>query len=453
MNINRNNVYCGGLLALMFLEEEEIAAYYAERRQHRFWVRPWLRRRADPGTDTIYTLLREICHVSEVIKVLYSRIKINKQEKSTKTVFTLQDGDGEEMRRTLRMPVAVYNELLELLRPAITKQTTNYRSPISAEERLAITMRYLALGDGPRSLHQQFRVGYNMVGRIVKEVCEAIHMVLNEEYLACPSTKEDWHAIATGFKDRWNLPHCLGALDGKHFRITKPPGSGSLYFNYKGFFSIVLLAAVDYNYEFMWVQCGAEGCASDSSVWRDSSLLSALQREDNPLDIPADDLIEGIPTAMPYFFVADDAFALTTRCMKPFPHHGLTVQERIFNYRISRARMVVENAFGILSTRFRIFRREIECRPETAEKIVIAACCLHNFLRRKCGASYIPRAAVDNENGTPGTWREEEPLPSTGHQRSRNPATIAKELRQALKGYFITPQGEYPPQYHRIGHF
>ena len=357
------------------------------------------------------------------------------------------------MRRTLRMPIAVYNELLELLRPSITMRTTRFREPITAEERLALTMRYLAMGDSTRSLHQQFRVGYNMVGRIVKQVCGAIYEVLGDDYLQCPTNREDWLAIANGFKVKWNLPHCIGALDGKHFRITKPPGSGSLYHNYKGYFSIVLLAAVDANYEFIWLQCGAEGCASDASIWRSSSLFTALNDPVNVLDLPPATTIAGMTTPLPYFFVADDAFALSPTVMKPYPHHGLSLQQRILNYRLSRGRMVVENAFGILSTRFRIFRREMEVRPQTAEKIVVAACCLHNFLRRKCGSNYMPRSAVDGDNGEPGQWREEAPLHSTRDQRSRNPSVAAKMMRLSLQNYFLTPEGEIPQQYQRIGNF
>ena len=61
----------------------------------------------------------------------------------------------------------------------------------------------------------------------------------------------------------------------------------------------------------------------------------------------------------PYVFVADEAFPLRTYIMKLYAHRGLNATERIFNYRLSRARRIVENAFGILATRFRVFRTKI----------------------------------------------------------------------------------------------
>ena len=96
------------------------------------------------------------------------------------------------------------------------------------------------------------------VARIVAETCETIWKTMKREYVPQPS-EADWVRIADGFERQWNFPNCIGALDGKHVVIQAPPGSGSLYFNYKGTFSMVLMALVDHQYCFTVVDIGAYG--------------------------------------------------------------------------------------------------------------------------------------------------------------------------------------------------
>lgn len=71
--------------------------------------------------------------------------------------------------------------------------------------------------------------------------------------------QSSWKKVSDGFFDKWQFPNCLGAIDGVHIRIKAPPRSGSEFFNYKGFFSIVLLGACDAEYKFTWVDIGQYG--------------------------------------------------------------------------------------------------------------------------------------------------------------------------------------------------
>ena len=97
----------------------------------------------------------------------------------------------------------------------------------------------------------------------------------------CPTDPEDWKKIGERFRNRWNVPHAIGALDGKHIAIKKP---GSKYFNYKGYFSLVFLAVVDAEYKFLWVNVGASGLSSDTQIFNCSKLKKMT--ENRTLGLP-----------------------------------------------------------------------------------------------------------------------------------------------------------------------
>ena len=196
-----------------------------------------------------------------------------------------------------------------------------------------------------------------------------------------PTSPQEWEKVAEDFERKWNFPHCVGSIDGKHIEIAPPPNSGSYFYNYKGSHSIVLMAVVNANYEFLYVDIGRNGRVSDGGVWGNCSLASLLSTEVNSM-LPSPAVVPNSNKILPYVFVADDAFPLKSYILKPFPFRNQTDHQRIFSYRLSRARRTVENAFGILANRFRIFHTCIRLAPEKVEKIVLCATTLHNYLSR-----------------------------------------------------------------------
>lgn len=265
-----------------------------------------------------------------------------------------------------------------------------------------------------------------------------------------PTTNEAWKQISQEFNDIWNFPFCIGALDGKHVAIRPPPQSGSYYFTYKHTFSIVLLALVDANYKFVFVDIGTNGRVSDGGVFRNSALSSAL--ETNCMNVPGPQMLPSGTVPVPHLIVADDAFPLKPYIMKPYSRRNMTYGERIFNYRLSRARRIVENAFGILSNRFRVFMKPIGLSPANVEHVVLATCSLHNFLRGRSNTRnvYLPSGMVDYEDEThhviPGRWRQDEAgkgdmWSGLGPQSGPCYARDAKAVRDEFCRYFQSQEG------------
>ena len=107
---------------------------------------------------------------------------------------------------------------------------------VPVEEKLAIILRFLATGDSQQSLSFSFRVGRATISKIVAETCEAIYNVLKDCYMAPPKTQGDWLKISEEFEKKWNMPHTIGCIDGKHIRVECSKRSGTNYHNYKRFF-------------------------------------------------------------------------------------------------------------------------------------------------------------------------------------------------------------------------
>lgn len=101
-------------------------------------------------------------------------------------------------------------------------------------------------------------MGKSTVYKIIYEVYQAIWLALQPIVLPTLNA-EKWKKISEDFFLKWQFPNCIGTLDGRHMEIQAPPNSGSYFYNYKGYFSIVLLAMCDANYKFTWVDVGQFG--------------------------------------------------------------------------------------------------------------------------------------------------------------------------------------------------
>lgn len=229
-----------------------------------------------------------------------------------------------------------------------------------------------------------------------------------------PTTLEGWKVIQNGFEKRWNFPNCCGAIDGKHVDIMAPQHCGSLYFNFKKKNSIVLFALVDHDYNFTYINVGSNGSASDGGIFRSSALYNAL--EENVLPDNG-------------FIIGDDAFPLKSYLLKPYSRlpRNLTYAEKIFNYRLSRTRRIVESTFGILRSKFRIYENLIACSVEVAERLIRTTCALHNWLRN-VEATYMP----------PGTYDEGDTTEARGNLHYSVISQTGEDVRNTYKEYFVT---------------
>lgn len=268
-------------------------------------------------------------------------------------------------------------------------------------------------------------MGRSTISGIIKETCQILWDVLNTIVMKKP-TPENWRDIANLFWSRCNFPNCIGAIDGKHVRVIKPVGSGSMYFNYKKFCSFVLLAVADANYCFTYIDIGSYGSSCDSRIFVNSSFGERLR--DNRLDIPENCPLPGTTEPlMPYVFIADEAFALGEHLMRPYSNRNLTTPKKVFNYRLTRARRVVECSFGILANKWRLLHTPIALNIENAINAVKAACVLHNFVRIRDGYRFEDSLMHDMESA---------------HLSATRGSSDGATVREQFASFFLSPAGE-----------
>lgn len=138
------------------------------------------------------------------------------------------------------------------------------------------------------------------------------------------------------------------------------------------------------------------GICGDSGVFQNSNFGGAIMKE--TLNIPKEGMLPGTDIMLPCFFVADEAFPLRKNIMRPYPQKQAQGAERVFNYRLARARRLIENSFGILASRWRILRRPIIAHPKTVDAIVKASVVLHNFvLNNRINDPIVARVQQQNQ--------------------------------------------------------
>ncbi|XP_067203329.1 uncharacterized protein [Linepithema humile] len=394
----------------------------------------------------------------------YAVRPLNRKRHETGHFFSLMkdmlniEYDQEQFFKYTRCSPSQFNELLQLVGPKLQKDIRRNPFTLSPAHRLTLTLHYLAEGCSMQEIARNFRIGKTTAHVIIKETCQILWNVLQPSVLKRPEA-DDWKNIAQEFYRRWNMPNCIGAIDGKHINVIAPKNTGTEFFNYKKSFSIVLMAICDAYYRFIFVDIGAAGSNHDSIIFKECTFGKALQNRTLQIPEPCD--LPGSNIKFNHYIVADQAFPLDKHIMRPYPGNNLGEEKNIFNYRLSRARRTIENAFGILVQRWRILRKEIISSVETCEEIVMAAIVLHNFLQKS--AKDIPeheRRYVEtgvreyiNENGVfQSDLCNKIPcdLRSVGRLGSNNPSRTAKEARDKLADYLISVEGSVPWQWEYV---
>ncbi|XP_029960905.1 protein ALP1-like [Salarias fasciatus] len=354
-----------------------------------------------------------------------------------------EPGGSEKHFRYFGMSVARFDDLVSRLRPFIRHQMT-HNMPVELEQRLAVSLRLLTSGLSQKTVAASYQLASSTVSAVFTEVCKALWKALQPQFLPSPSTSM-WTDIATDYWKIWDFPNCVGSLEGRKVTIRAPH-------------PLILTATCDARYRFTAVHVGASG--SNDGAFDESGFGSMLLEHKRNLPPPAD--LPGTTVKTPHVLVGDAAFPLLSNLMRPFPGADLTRDKQVYNYRHSRAKRVIENAFGIMAARWRILGRPFEFQSNKSIDVLRACVVLHNYLTYTDEANspescYIPQGFADTDGCAgsiqPGDWRRVveghsnfvDPVDNsrmTGDQ----PTKAAMAVRSDLTAFFQSPHGTVPWQ-------
>ncbi|XP_033976317.1 protein ANTAGONIST OF LIKE HETEROCHROMATIN PROTEIN 1-like [Trematomus bernacchii] len=279
--------------------------------------------------------------------------------------------------KDFRMSKCSFQLLCMRLEATLGRRNTNYRECVPVPKKIAIALWKLATNSEYRTISHLFGVGRSTVCCCVQEFCSAVVTLLLPEFMPWPNS-EKLEEMALYFEGRWGVLQCVGAVDGSHIPILRPEEYHNEYFNRKGWHSVILQGVVDGKGLFWSVFVGLPGSMHDSRVFSLSSLVSCVDRGGLLPHVTKN--IGGHDVG--YYILGDSAYPLQRWLMKPFQGR-LTPQQHVYNRKTSRARVVVENAFGRLKGRWRCLMKRNDCNMDNI-KIQVAACCvLHNLCERR----------------------------------------------------------------------
>ena len=199
-------------------------------------------------------------------------------------------------------------------------------------------------------------------------------------YMSFP-TGESLKTVGEGFQSTWNIPQCAGSMDGTHLPVTPLAMNNTDYYNCKGWYSIITQAVVDYHGLFRDLCIGWPGSVHNARVLSNSTLYTKVTNG----ELLQGDVLLVRGGNIPVYLIKDSAYPLLSWLIKPFPHCSpLSRQQKTYNYRISRARVVVEMAFRWLKVRWRSLGKKIDKFVGNVPNVILACCMLHNICDRAC---------------------------------------------------------------------
>lgn len=390
----------------------------------------------------------------------------------------LVNADEHMWIETFRMKEATFMHIFQQLQPKLVVKPNQLskREPIPAEEKLAIALYYLASNAEFRVVGDVFGISRSTVLKYVHLVVESILEILTPKWITLPD-EEECEEISSVFEAKCKIPRIILVVDGCHIPVTPPNIGHRDYFNRKGWPSLVLQGIVDCSLIFRNVTCKCPGSTHDAMVFRNSRIFYTYENvipqvstySSSKIQLFSLCCIKYAPSYLnpftqqnffffyvqatrringqdiPYLMVGDTAYPLRPWLLKVYRRvRNMPPELDSFNVRLSRARVVVERAFGRLKARWRCLYKKIDLDVNFVPSVVMACCTLHNIIEqvdKSFDQNWFNECNEYLQSSVPGTSRAEESLDEDEEMEvgegliEEGRAGGAERIRDALKDY------------------
>ena len=280
---------------------------------------------------------------------------------------------SEEFKKKVRIQRETFDMILNIVKPYLTKKETNLNQhPISVNRRLGLTLHQLGHGTSFKIFSELFGVSMSLPSVTFNKVCRVLVATLYNRYVKLPRTDEEWEAELKRFLENYEF-RCVFAWDCFHEYVSSKMKS---YFSFKKRYSMSNLGLVSYNKKLLHCAVGAPGCNHDARMLRNSTVYQKIVTWNAIPDIVID---LGGHGKIPLVTVGDTVFPKHAWLIKVFREDTSDRTEKYFNKKLCSARVVFENAYGMLKGPFCILYKNTEFLLFNLEYIVMASVMLHNL--------------------------------------------------------------------------
>ncbi|XP_053592986.1 uncharacterized protein LOC128667346 [Microplitis demolitor] len=273
----------------------------------------------------------------------------------------------KQFQHHFRMTPETFESFLQKLHSIIPHDFRSGHTELPLEEQAMILIWYLGNCESFRSVANRFDISKSTCWEVLYRTCNRVLQMNQYHNILCWPSQTRAREIIDGFRRINNFPGIIGAIDGSHIPIKKPSEYGNSYINRKSFASVLLQGVCDHNKLFIDVYAGQPGSIHDATLFKKSDLYERIQR--NEVNFPDNS-----------HMIGDLAYPLCSYLLVGFKNTRILTQQEInYNYKLSKQRVVIENAFALLKGRFRRLLIVETVRLDLIALLIVTACILHNI--------------------------------------------------------------------------